>query len=90
MRLADNRNLIRAGDMFEDDAYNLRLQNLTLSPQGSLKAVRGKSMCENTGKTHEKPIVWGAPGSAFSGKTRSCFIKKGIAYEEIFPPHPRY
>ena len=47
-------------------------------------------MYKNTGKTHEKPILWGAPGSAFSGKTRSYFIKKGIAYEEIFPPHPRY
>ena len=47
-------------------------------------------MYKSTGKTHAKPILWGAPGSAYSGKTRSYFIKKGIAYEEIFPPHPRY
>jgi glutathione S-transferase len=47
-------------------------------------------MYKNTGKTHQKPILWGAPGSAYSGKTRSYFIKKGIAYDEFFPPHPRY
>ena len=47
-------------------------------------------MYKNTGKTHAKPILWGAPGSAYSGKTRSYFIKKGVAYQEIFPPHPRY
>ena len=47
-------------------------------------------MYKNSGKTHPKPILWGAPGSAYSGKTRSYFIKKGIAYDELFPPHPRY
>ena len=47
-------------------------------------------MYKTTGKTHAKPILWGAPGSAYSGKTRSYLIKKGIDYQEIFPPHPRY
>ena len=47
-------------------------------------------MYKNTGKTHEKPILWSAPASFYSGKTRSYFIKKGIAYDEFFPPHPRY
>ena len=42
MRLADNRNLIRAGDMFEQHTYNLCPQNLTLRPQGPLKAVKDK------------------------------------------------
>ena len=50
----------------------------------------GKAMYKNTGKTHEKPILWGAPEAAFSGKTRSYFIKMGIVYEEIFPFHLRY
>ena len=47
-------------------------------------------MYKNTGKTHEKPTLWGAPGSAFSGNTRSYFIKMRIVYEEIFPFHLRY
>ena len=47
-------------------------------------------MYKNTGKTHEKPILWGAPASFYTGKTRSYLIKKGIAYQEFFPPHPRY
>ena len=76
--------------MFEQHAYNLCRRNLTLSPQGPLEAVKGKSMHKNTGKRHEKPILWGARGSAFSGQTSSYFIKKGFAYEEIFPANPRY
>jgi glutathione S-transferase len=47
-------------------------------------------MYRNTGKTHDKPILWGAPCSFYSGKTRSYFIKKGIAYQELFGSHPRY
>ena len=47
-------------------------------------------MYKNTGKTHERPILWSAPASFYSGKTRSYLIKKGIAYDEFFPPHPRY
>jgi glutathione S-transferase len=47
-------------------------------------------MYKNSGKTHEKPILWGAPLSFYSGKTRSYFIKKGIDYQELFGSHPRY
>ena len=42
-------------------------------------------MYKNSGKTHNKPILWGGPLSLFSGKTRSYFIKKGIDYQESFP-----
>ncbi len=47
-------------------------------------------MEKNTGKTHEKPILWGAPGSAYSARTRSYLIKKGLPYQEIFPGHLRF
>ncbi len=47
-------------------------------------------MYKNSGKTHDKPILWSAPLSLYSGKTRSYFIKKGIDYQEIFGSHPRY
>lgn len=47
-------------------------------------------MSVTTGKQHDKPILWGAPGSGFSGRTRSYLIKKGIPYQQIFPGHPRF
>ncbi len=47
-------------------------------------------MYRNSGKTHQKPILWGAPCSLYSGKTRSYFTKKGIDYQEFFGSHPRY
>lgn len=47
-------------------------------------------MSATTGKRHEKPILWGAPGSGFSGRTRSYLIKKGIPFQQIFPGHPRF
>lgn len=47
-------------------------------------------MFKNSGKSHLRPLMWGAPGSAFSGKTRSYLIKKGIDYQEIFPSHRRF
>jgi hypothetical protein len=47
-------------------------------------------MHKNTCKRYEKPILWGAWGSAFSGQTSSYFSKKVFAYEEIFPANPRY
>jgi glutathione S-transferase len=47
-------------------------------------------MYKNTGKTHEKPILWGAPLSLYSGKTRSYLIKKGIEYQEFFSSNNRY
>ena len=47
-------------------------------------------MSKSTGKQHDKPILWGAPGSGYSGRTRSYLIKKGIPYQQIFPGHPRF
>jgi hypothetical protein len=47
-------------------------------------------MYKNSGKTHEKPILWGAPGSLYSEETRSYFTKKGLNYQEFFGSHPRY
>jgi glutathione S-transferase len=47
-------------------------------------------MFKTTGKTHERPILWGAPGSLYAGKSRSYLIKKGLDYQEMFPSNPRY
>ena len=47
-------------------------------------------MYKNSGHTHEKTIMWGAPGSGFSGRTRSYLRKKGHEYQEIFPSHRRF
>lgn len=47
-------------------------------------------MFKTSGKTHEQPILWGAPGSLYTGKSRSYLIKKGIDYREMFPSNPRY
>ena len=47
-------------------------------------------MYRNSGKQQDKVILWGAPGSLWSGRTRAYFIKKGIEYQEIFPSHPRF
>ncbi len=47
-------------------------------------------MYRNSGKRHDKPILWSAPCSLYSGKTRSYFTKKGIDYQELFGSHPRY
>jgi glutathione S-transferase len=47
-------------------------------------------MFKNSGKAHDKPILWGAPISFYSGKTRSYLVKKGIDYREIYPSHPRF
>lgn len=45
---------------------------------------------KNSGKRHAQPILWSAPCSAWSGKARSYLIKKGVAFTELFPSHPRY
>ncbi len=45
---------------------------------------------QNSGKQHEQAILWAAPCSAWSGKARSYLIKKGVAFTEQFPSHPRY
>ncbi len=47
-------------------------------------------MLHNTGRKHERPILWAMPMSAWSGKTRSYLTKKGIPFEERFPGDPRY
>ena len=47
-------------------------------------------MYKNSGKTHDKPLLWGAPGSLYTGKARSYLIKKGIDYQEIFSSQPRF
>jgi glutathione S-transferase len=47
-------------------------------------------MYRNSGKQHDKPLLWGAPGSLWTGRTRAYFIKKGIDYQEIFPSHARF
>ena len=47
-------------------------------------------MFRNSGKTHDKPIMWGGPGSAFSAKVRSYLNKKAIDYQEIFSGQPPF
>jgi glutathione S-transferase len=61
----------------------------------SLIAVRsgcgeGESMYKNSGKTHDRIILWGMPISAWSGKMRSYLTKKGVDFEERFPGDPRF
>ncbi len=47
-------------------------------------------MFKNSGRQHDKIIMWGAPGSLWSGRVRAYLIKKGIEYEEAYPSHPRF
>ena len=47
-------------------------------------------MYRSTGKSHKKPIFWGAPASAFSGKMRGFIIKSGLDVEERFASEPRF
>jgi glutathione S-transferase len=35
-------------------------------------------------------ILWGTPHSLYTGKARSCLIKKGIVFVERCPSHPDY
>lgn len=35
-------------------------------------------------------ILWGTPHSLYTGKVRSYLIKKGLAFCELFPHHPRF
>lgn len=35
-------------------------------------------------------ILWGTPHSLYTGKARSCLIKKGLAFLERCPSHPDY
>ena len=34
--------------------------------------------------------LWGTPHSLYTGKARSCLIKKGLAFVERCPSHPDY
>jgi glutathione S-transferase len=47
-------------------------------------------MTKTTGKHHEKTILWGGPGSAYSARIYSYLVKKGIPFQRIFPGHPRF
>ena len=48
-------------------------------------------MTMNTHFDTERPfILWGTPHSLYTGKARSCLIKKGIAFVERCPSHPDY
>jgi glutathione S-transferase len=47
-------------------------------------------MLHNTGKTHDRIVLWAMPISAWSGKMRSYLTKKGVKFEERFPGDPRY
>lgn len=47
-------------------------------------------MFHNTGKKHERIVLWAMPISAWSGKMRSYLTKKGVKFEERFPGDPRY
>lgn len=37
-----------------------------------------------------KLILWGTPHSLYTGKVRSYLVKKGLAFREMFPHHPRF
>jgi glutathione S-transferase len=47
-------------------------------------------MFHNTGRTHNRIILWAMPISAWSGKMRSYLTKKGVEFEERFPGDDRY
>ena len=47
-------------------------------------------MYRNSGKQHDKILLWGAPASLRTGRTRAYLIKKGIDYQEIFPSNLRF
>ena len=45
----------------------------------------------NTANSPKSPfILWGTPHSLYTGKARSCLIKKGLAFVERCPSHPDY
>ncbi len=47
-------------------------------------------MYRNSGKQHDNIVLWGAPLSLWTGRTRAYLIKKGIDYQEIYPSNPRF
>ena len=45
----------------------------------------------NSASDPKRPyILWGTPHSLYTGKARSCLIKKGLAFVERCPSHPDY
>ncbi len=44
----------------------------------------------NTTEPIRPHILWGTPHSLYTGKARSCLIKKGLAFVERCPSHPDY
>ena len=44
----------------------------------------------NTVDPISQHILWGTPHSLYTGKARSCLIKKGLAFLERCPSHPDY
>ncbi len=40
--------------------------------------------------SEETLTLWGTPHSLYTGKVRSYLIKKGLAFRELFPHHPRF
>ncbi len=49
------------------------------------KSSRGENAAAN-----QALILWGTPHSLYTGKVRSYLIKKGLAFRELFPHHPRF
>ena len=41
-------------------------------------------------QTTDVYTLWGVAHSYYTGKIRSYLIKKGIAFRELYPPHPRF
>ncbi|NNL87306.1 MAG: glutathione S-transferase family protein [Myxococcales bacterium] len=47
-------------------------------------------MYRNTGKRHDKIILWGAPLSLWTGRMWSYLMKKGVDFQQIYPVNQRY
>ena len=51
--------------------------------------MKNRVMAMNTDTNHPY-ILWGTPHSLYTGKARSCLIKKGLRFVERCPSHPDY
>jgi len=45
---------------------------------------------QSTPRTTAVYTLWGVAHSYYTGKIRSYLIKKGIAFRELYPPHPHF
>src|ERR1700741_2366074 len=68
---------------------SVRLRNVS-SGRAIARTRREESMLHNTGKKHDRIVLWAMPISAWSGKIRSYLVKKGVEFEERFPGDGRY